>query len=253
MSSRLHRALGVLALSVATAVAGACDEESDGPPVAPAPVLPDTTLWQYRMAAHLAQADSSEPGSERLIIRMIATEESTTVSSVCEDGAPILLALNDSTVSWVGGAAETYTGTWSGDAMSGVVSDSTGEIGAWSAARMADGEYDTYSCVEWSADAFLILLHDSLYVLMAEINDLTGLVDSAWVSGDGVSGSFSLDPMPARLSEQTHRTDFADTGLIVSTGSEPAYPLDYTIHLEFGDGTSSDQCRTVTRFWYTDL
>jgi len=245
------RFLSAMALLTAVAVLASCSSNPSGPDNGS---QPESTLWRLVMT-WVPDAPGGEPGNYRHIIRMERSSSSFTIQDRCASiPSPITVTQADTTISWVGGEGEVYTGTLRDSTMDGVVSQGSQQIGTWSATLMPTAEFGAHSCVEWSADVFsaLVLPDTDTYVLVAQLYDPNGTVQSATVSGDVIGGPYALSEVPDRLSEVTHSTDLADPGLILSEGSEPNYPLYYTVHIEFADEASSDRDRAVTQWWYID-
>ncbi|MBN1826390.1 MAG: hypothetical protein JW958_08995 [Candidatus Eisenbacteria bacterium] len=152
------------------------------------------------------------------------------------------------------GGEWTFSGKANADSMWGNWSEEEpGEeekTGTWTAVKRSTAP-DSEDWVAVNADVICGRTTENDYHIIAQLDDEEGIVESATLSGDLLTGSFDLSNTLYAQEEGTDEwwTDFSDSDLIVSQGSSPSFPLDYTVHIEFAGGSSRDVPITVGRYY----
>ena len=138
----------------------------------------------------------------------------------------------------------TATGTMAADGMTmtGTWNNSDGISGTIRGDKLASAP-DSKDCAADTAEAFCVYFPDnSQYYVEARIEDPDHIVSSASISGDGATEPVS---MVYDLYGNQPGTWWPESNIFISQGTEPTFPLNYIIHIEFLDSSTKDVTRMV--------
>jgi len=126
--------------------------------------------------------------------------------------------------------------------MNGTWNNSDGISGTFRGDKLASAP-DSKACAVDTAEAFCVYFPaNGQYWVEARIEDPDHIVSSASISGDGATTPVSM--VYNKYPEQPDSW-WPDSNIFISDGDEPAFPLNYTIHINFADGSSNDVTRMV--------
>ena len=198
----------------------------------------------YWKIYHTTEGEAGEEGPGYLTCSQSGND--ITVTDICypdEDPWHGTISGTSISISWT---EDVYTtsliGTVSDNTMSGTWSDTDGDSGTWRAEKTGQ-EPTLDDCVIASVDVWCVRVPDGSYYVDAIIEDPSAIVESAYISGDFISGTSPLTCNPYGFTPGEWWTDPA---IFISQGTEPEFPLDYTVHINFKDESSQDVSKTVT-------
>jgi hypothetical protein len=136
------------------------------------------------------------------------------------------------------------SGTVNGTTVQGICPEG-GPTATWSATIQSQAPTDK-QCVIGSTEVFCMYFpNNSQYAVASVIEDPKVIVQLANISGSNIASTipYSYNLYPYQLGKW-----WTNPNILISTGTIPTFPLNYSVGINFKDGTSSSISKSVTTY-----